>query len=188
MKFWGQSLSQWHYHPIWQQARKGFFFFYNPQIYFLHLKHVGRERKTKKRWARVRMTQKNTLIGWFVFIETGLGLDRSKLESSAFSLYLTDSTVWNLLKNRFKWISRENPTISLTTAERARKVQLQPWNRETEKSGALERFKFYISGLLAKGGMLLWMMEAEEVIERKGRRNNEAQLQEQVELIGIYLS
>ena len=36
--------------------------------------------------------------------------------------------------------------------------------------------------------LLLWMMEAEEVIERKGRRNNEAQLQEQVELTGIYLS
>lgn len=32
------------------------------------------------------------------------------------------------------------------------------------------------------------MVEAEEGIERKGGRTNEAQLQEQVELTGIFLS
>ena len=36
--------------------------------------------------------------------------------------------------------------------------------------------------------LLLWMVEAEEVIERKGRRTNEAQPKEQVELTGNYLS
>ena len=47
--------------------------------------------------------------------------------------------------------------------------------------------KFYVSGLLAKSGFVAAMGEAEEVIERKGRRNNEVHLKEQVKLTEIYL-
>ena len=46
-----------------------------------------------------------------------------------------------------------------------------------------------MSGLLTKpAGFVAGQMEVEEFIERKGRRTDEAQLKEQVELTGIYLS
>ena len=38
MKFWGQSLSQWHYQPAYQQAGKGFIYFISlPLIYISYL-------------------------------------------------------------------------------------------------------------------------------------------------------
>ena len=43
-------------------------------------------------------------------------------------------------------------------------------------SGAVKGFKFYITGHLTNLDLLLWMVEAKEVIERKGRRNNEARI------------
>ena len=47
----------------------------------------------------------------------------------------------------------------------------------------MKELSFTLVGL----DLLLRMVEAKEVIERKGKRNNEAHLFEQVELSGIYL-
>ena len=47
---------------------------------------------------------------------------------------------------------------------------LQVWNTETEKSGAVEGFT--LVSCCQNLDLLLWMVEAEEVIERKGRRTS----------------
>ena len=47
---------------------------------------------------------------------------------------------------------------------------------ETEKSGAVEDLSFTLVGCSQKLDLLLWMVEAEEDIERTGRKNNEAHL------------
>ena len=53
----------------------------------------------------------------------------------------------------------------------------------------MKDLSFTLVGCWQNLDLLLRMMEAaEEVIERKGRRNNDAHLQEQVELTGIDLS
>ena len=81
------------------------FFFYNPWINFLHVKHAGGERKTKTRGERACAWRKKAhrFVDLFLLkLDQGLtSHHRSKLESSAFSLYFTDSTVWNLLKTSF---------------------------------------------------------------------------------------
>ena len=59
LKFLGQSLSQaGHYSPIFQQARKGFIYFMTSLTHW--------DRKKNKWWARVRMTQTSTMIGWIL--------------------------------------------------------------------------------------------------------------------------
>ena len=54
--------------------------------------------------------------------------------------------------SRSQFISRD---IELTGAARARKlITTVLWNTETDKSGAVEGFKFYITGHLAKPGFV----------------------------------
>ena len=48
---------------------------------------------------------------------------RSKLEKAALLDYILQTALFeNYSKNSFLWISKENPTISLTAPARARKV------------------------------------------------------------------
>ena len=60
---------------------------------------------------------------------------RSKLEKGALLFYVLPTELFeNYSKNRFEWISKENSALSLTVAARERKVIVQLWNTETEKS------------------------------------------------------
>ena len=77
---------------------------------------------------------------WSVAVTCCCNLSRSVYRP----LYSTNSIVWKLLKKRFQWISKENPTISLIAAARVRKVITTIWNSEPEKSGAVEGFTFIV--------------------------------------------
>ena len=65
VKFWGQSLTQGHYPPIYQQARKGFICFIIRWLIFSSVTCCERKKNKNNMWARVRMKQTSTLIGWF---------------------------------------------------------------------------------------------------------------------------
>ena len=66
--------------------------------------------------------------------------------------------------------------MSLTAAAKlGLEKLLQVWNTKTEKSGAVEGFTLVMS-CCQNLDLLLWMVEAEEVIERKGRTSYETQL------------
>ena len=61
--------------------------------------------------------------------------------------------------------------MSLTAAEKlGLEKLLQVWNTETEKSGAVEGFA--LVSCCQNLDLFLWMVEAEGVIERKGRRTS----------------
>ena len=52
VKFWGESLSQGHYQPMYQQAGKGFIYFITPPLIFFAIK------------PRVNMVKKPVVIWW----------------------------------------------------------------------------------------------------------------------------
>ena len=55
VKFWGQSLSQGHYQPIYQQAGKGFIYFITlPLIFFAIKPRVNMVKKPVVIWWRMR--------------------------------------------------------------------------------------------------------------------------------------
>ena len=55
VKFWGQSLSEGHYQPIYQQAEKGFICFITTPLFFFAIKpRVNMEKNPVVIWWRIR--------------------------------------------------------------------------------------------------------------------------------------
>ena len=72
-------------------------------------------------------------------------------------------------------VCKGNVTISLTAAARARKV-ITTMKHKLKNLEQLRDLSFTLVGCWQNLNLLLWKMKAEEVLERKGRRNNEAHL------------
>ena len=133
VKFWGQSLSQGHYQPIYQQAGKGFIYFITLPLIFFAIK--PRVNMVKKPWwsggecARDwREEAKVNLIGLTNFISTVLWI------YSRNAAWIKNSKTWRV------WFIYSPTNCSKTWLERNvfQSQNSHLWNTECVKSVALE--------------------------------------------------
>ena len=114
-----EILSQGHYPPIYQQARKEFIYFIILWLIFPSPTCWERKKNKNMWWARARMTKTSTSTGWFFFLLLlKLWLDqgltgcrvkwtfatphRSKIEKGALLVYILPTALFeNYSKNLF---------------------------------------------------------------------------------------
>ena len=129
------------YNPSWYYMFLNCFIF-NTEIYliFLNFYHYN------SNFTILRMTQTSTLIGWFFLLKLWLDQGLLAVMPNALLKRPKDQNSKNSV-----WISKENPTISLTAAARARKVikSMKHRNWKTWSS-----WRICISELLWKAGFV----------------------------------
>ena len=135
-KFWGQSLSQGHYQPTYQQARKGF-------IYFTHKPLVNMVKKPAVIWCTwLTWGSKVNLIGLTNFISTVIG---ANLTSCHLKLILVTPLGYLRLTVHAKtWLERnvfQSQNLHLWNAECVKSVSLEGgliFRRSLARDGVLQ--------------------------------------------------
>ena len=161
VRFWGQSLSQGHYQPTYQQARKGFIYFISPPLIFnsrnfkiarKHGKKASGDLMANARDWRVGVN----LIGLTNFISTVIW---PNLTSCHLKLILVTPLGSKTRKlGRFWSIYSDGLFKNWTEKNVFQSQNLQPWNTECLKSGALEGGLIFVAFSLERStsaGLLL---------------------------------
>ena len=118
------------YKPSWYYMFLNCFIF-NTEIFYLTFFNFHHYNSN---FTILRMTQTSTLIGWFFLWNCDWTRAWLAVMSNALLKRPKDQNSKNSV-----WISKENPTISLTAAARARKV-IKSMNHRNWKPGAVEGF------------------------------------------------
>ena len=167
LRFWGQSLSQGHYQPTYQQARKGFIYFISLPLIFISQNFKTARKHGQKASGDLMANARDwrvgvNLIGLTKFISTVIGpnltschvklilvtpLGSKTRKLGAFGSYIpTDCSKTGLERNVFQ------------------SQNLQPWNTECVKSGALESGLIFVAFSL----MMKYFSQLVVVVKLKG--------------------